>query len=694
MKNPSAPAKGDPVERISPTGEALRDVLDGPFHAIKQRWRDEVDADQVVRDAELTLDEARDWTLDRLTRLASRGFAIAGFPDEFGGRGDQADSVAHFEMLAMGDLSLNIKSGVQHGLFGGAIVNLGTEVQHRLFLPDAITVALPGCFAMTEVGHGSDVQSLETTITYLAGTDEFEVHSPGPTAAKIYIGNAARDGRAAAVFGQLIVDGEQHGVHCIVVPIRDAAGAALPGVTPGDQGHKGGLLGVDNGTLLFDHVRVPREYLLDRYGGVGEDGTYSSSIASKNARFFTMLGTLVRGRICVGGAAGSATRKALSIATRYALQRRQFRAPGLGEEVLLLDYQAHQRKLLPNIARAYAFGFAQNELALQLRRVLEASESDPTAARELETRAAGMKAAITRWANDTVQVCREACGGAGYMTANGLTLIRADVDVFATFEGDNTVLQQLVAKALLLDYRKTWGDYDMRGTAQATAKLVGGAFMERTTARAAIDRLVASARRRPESEQLLARGWHVEMFEDRERHTVEGLARRMRAAAKASGKDAFAATNALQGHMLAAARAHTDRVVLEAFIAGITGVEDGYLRSLLVKLCDLYALSVLEEDRAWFLEHQRMDATRAKSLTAAVDDLCRQLRPTALALVEGLGVPRTWLNSAMLADQGPSLPHALPATPPHARPAHASPPHVSPPAERNLAGARSRPQVA
>ena len=170
--------------------------------------------------------------------------------------------------------------------------------------------------------------------------------TPSPTAAKAYIGNAGRDGRMAAVFGQLWVEDVHQGVHVVLVPIRDENGNDLPGVTTGDQGHKGGLLGVDNGTISFEHVRVPREMLLDRYGGVDADGVYRSDIESKNARFFTMLGTLVRGRICVGGGAASAARKGLTIAVDYANRRRQFRAPGLGEEVYLMDYLTHQRRLI------------------------------------------------------------------------------------------------------------------------------------------------------------------------------------------------------------------------------------------------------------------------------------------------------------------------------------------------------------
>ncbi len=350
---------------ITPTGQGLRDALDGPFHKIKQHWRDTISAEDIIRDPTLGLEEARAWTLEHLVALANRGYAVAGFP---GREGTMAESVAHFEMLAMGDLSLNIKSGVQHGLFGGAITNLGNSWHHEAFLDDVISCKLTGIFAMTELGHGSDVQSIETTITYLPETDEYEINSPTPTSRKAYLGNAAAHGKMAAVFGQLQVAGEQQGVHCILVPVRGEELNDLPGVTTGDQGHKGGLLGVDNGTLFFDHVRVKREMLLNRFGGVGDDGVYHSPIESKAARFFTMLGTLVRGRICVGSGSGSATRKSLSIAVRYGLQRTQFRQPGLGQEVLLLDYQTHQRKLMPNVAKAYAYGFAVNEVALQLQR--------------------------------------------------------------------------------------------------------------------------------------------------------------------------------------------------------------------------------------------------------------------------------------------------------------------------------------
>ena len=142
------------------------------------------------------------------------------------------------------------------------------------------------------------------------------------------------------------------------------------------------------------------------------------------------------------------------------------------------------------------------------------------------------------------------------------------------------------------------------------------------------------------------------MFEFREQHLVETLARRMRAASKAPEDKMFDAVNDCQEHMLETARAHTDRTVLEAFIGGISACGDDYIKSLLIKVCDLYALATIEENRAGYMEHNRIDGSRSKAISSAVDALNLQLKDKAIELVEGLGVPEEWLGSAMLRDAG------------------------------------------
>ena len=350
-------------------------------------------------------------------------------------------------------------------------------------------------------------------------------------------------------------------------------------------------------------MRVPRTNLLNRYGDIDEHGVYTSPIDNPTRRFFTMLGTLVRGRISVAGGAGAATRTALTLAITYAGHRRQFAPPGSGDEVLLLDYRAHQRKLLPALATSYALLFAQNELVSRMHDVqLGGDAADPHDQRELEARAAGIKAVSTAHATATIQACREACGGAGYLAVNRLPALKADTDVFTTFEGDNTVLLQLVAKGLLTDYRDTFGDLDTLGMVRFGARQVAGAVIERTAARGLVERLMAAAPGRDAEEALLDRGWQCALFEDRERHLLETLAMRLRKAA-APDADAFGVFNDAQDHLIAAARAHVDRVVLEAFVAGVDACDDPTAQALLGRVCDLYALSTIEADKGWFLEH-------------------------------------------------------------------------------------------
>src|SRR4051794_5016481 len=393
----------------APDATKLRALLDGEHAEIRDRVREWLSMPGNAAATDLPMEEHREQVLAWTRELASEGDTAMGYPVEYGGKGSPGRSVTSFLTLAMGDPSLLVKSGGQFGVFGGAILHLGTERHHERYLRDVGTMELPGCFAMTETGHGSNVQALGTTATYDPETQEFVVHTPDDDARKDYIGNAARDGRMAVVFAQLNTGGEERGVHALLVPIRDEHGDPCPGVRLEDCGAKLGLNGVDNGRIRFDHVRVPRENLLDKYAQVAEDGTYFSPIENPTRRFFTMIGTLIQGRISVCGASISAAKVALTIAVRRALERRQFGPPGGAEEALLMDYRTHQRRLLPALAKTYALSFAQMRLVDELHEVFTSEATDDRSRRELETLAAGVKAVATWHASDTIQSCREAC---------------------------------------------------------------------------------------------------------------------------------------------------------------------------------------------------------------------------------------------------------------------------------------------
>jgi acyl-CoA oxidase len=621
------------------TATRLQRVLDGRWAQARDEARAMIREHPMPAVHELSVEEYRAQINAHAKMIAEQGRPGRLYPKAAGGEEDTGGAVTSFEMLGMSDLSLLVKAGVHWGLCGGAIFHLGTQEHHREYLPKIISYELPGCFGMTETGHGSDVQSLRTTATYDRDHREFVIHTPDEDARKDYIGNAAVHGRICTVFAQLITDGVSHGVHAFVVPIRDAEGNSMPGVDISDCGHKAGLNGVDNGRLSFDRVRVPRTALLNRFGDVAEDGTYTSPIENETRRFFTMLGTLVTGRISVSGAAVSATKVALAIAVRYGETRTQFAPPDEGaSEITLLDYLVHQRKLLPALAGTYALHFAQSELVGRLHDVFGADVDDERAQRQLESLAAGIKATTTEHATTTIQMCREACGGAGYLSENRLPQLKADTDVFTTFEGDNTVLLQLVAKGLLTDFSDDFGSLDTLGTVRFVADKVVSVVVERTAARSLIQSLIDAVPGRDEEADVRDRGWHLDMMEWRERHVLEGVALRLKGGVDA-GRDLFEVFNLAQDHVLLAARAHIDRVVLEQFVAAIATCEDPQVAALLNRLCDLHALSIIERDRGWFLEHGRLTGRRSKAVIAAVNELCGELRPYARMLVDAFGIP-------------------------------------------------------
>jgi acyl-CoA oxidase len=342
--------------------------------------------------------------------------------------------------------------------------------------------------------------------------------------------------------------------------------------------------------------------------------------------------------VSVSGAALSASKVALGIAVRYADVRTQFKAPDSDDEVTILNYLQHQRRLLPAVATTYALHFAQEELVAQLHEVFSNPDADEMARRQLETLAAGIKAINTWHATATIQTCREACGGAGYLSVNRLPQLKADTDVFTTFEGDNTVLMQLVAKTLLTNYRDEFGSLDSLGMVRFVADQVVENIVERTSARSVALRLLDALPGRDEEVSILDRGWQLDMITFREKHVLEGVTRRMRKG-MSDGEDAFDIFNSVQDHVLLAAHAHVDREVLELFVQAIDRCPDEQATELLDEVCSLHVLSLIERERGWFLEHGRLTPARAKAVTTAVNDLCKQLRPRATLLVDAFGIP-------------------------------------------------------
>jgi acyl-CoA oxidase len=607
--------------------DKLAAILDGPYEATFRKVKTLLSEPEFKYKDTDNLEEYRQTVFEWCQLLASQGIGSLGYPKQFGGGGDMGAYFAVMEALSYHDLSLVIKFGVQFGLFGMSIYFLGTEKHHKKYLQDVGTLRLPGCFAMTETGHGSNVKGIETTATYNATTRSFTIDTPNPHAQKEFIGNAACHGQMATVFAKLIVDGKDYGVGAFLVPLRGGNNKVLPGVTIRDCGRKMGLNGVDNGMILFDKVTVPYDNMLDRFATITAEGKFESAITSDNRRFFTMLGTLVGGRIGIPRSGLSAAKSGLTIAIRYGDTRRQFGPEG-GKEVPILNYRQHQRRLMPLLAEAYALHFS---LRYVTDRFLARTEDEM---QEIEALAAGLKAVATWNTTRTLQECRECCGGKGYLSENRIDSLKNDSDVYTTFEGDNTVLMQLVAKSRLTEFKQEFSNMDLFGMLSYVADQAKTSLIERNPI------IVRST----DEEHLLDFGFHLNAFKYRERNILTSAAKRLKRHVD-EGMDSFDAFNVCQNHLVQVGFAYIERVVLEQFIAQVEQTSDAPCQAILRKLCQLYALSQIDNSKGWYLENGYMEGVKTKAIRKTVDQLCWEVRQDAVPLTGAFKIPDSCLGA-------------------------------------------------
>lgn len=612
--------------------EAMTLLLDGTNRPIYEKVRTLLSEPEFQYMDAADLSAYRNKVLEWCKLLADQGFGALGYPREFGGGGDMAGYFAIMEALSYHDLSLVIKFGVQFGLFGMSVYFLGTEKHHRAYLSDIGKLKLPGCFAMTETGHGSNVRGIETTATYDRATRSFTIHTPNVNAQKEFIGNAACHGQMATVFAKMIVEEKDYGVSAFLVPIRDAKGALLPGISIRDCGRKMGLNGVDNGLITFTNVVVPYDNLLDRFARITDEGKFDSPIASDNRRFFTMLGTLVGGRIGIPRSGLSASKSGLTIAIRYGDRRRQFGPEG-GEEIPVLNYRQHQRRLMPLLANAYALHFALQYLT---DRFLHRTDKD---IQEIEALAAGLKAVATWSTTSTLQECRECCGGKGYMSENRIDALKNDTEVYTTFEGDNTVLMQLVAKSRLTEFKQEFSNMDVFGIFNYVAEQARTSITERNPI------IVRST----DEEHILDSGFHLNAFRYRERDILTSAAKRLKRHID-SGMDSFDAFNVCQNHLVQVSFAYIERIILEQFVAQVERTKDPSCKAMLNKLCQLYALWQIDSNKGWYLENGYMEGVKTKAVRKALDQLCWEIREDAIPLVNAFAIPDRCLAAPIAFD--------------------------------------------
>eukprot|EP01095_Lingulamoeba_sp_RSL-Kostka_P007406 TRINITY_DN2360_c0_g1_i2.p1 TRINITY_DN2360_c0_g1~~TRINITY_DN2360_c0_g1_i2.p1 ORF type:complete len:527 (-),score=184.79 TRINITY_DN2360_c0_g1_i2:551-2131(-) len=350
---------------------------------------------------------------------------------------------ALLEVISYFDLGLFLKTFIQYLVWGGSVVRIGTE-RHSHLLKDINSVDLCGAYGMTEQGHGSNVRACQTTAIYDKENKEFIINSPNDGSRKMWIANTACHGLKACIFARLILDGRDCGVNAFIVPIRNKSLIIEKNVEIEDCGNKLGMNGLDNGILRFTNKRIPRENLLNKVTDVTEDGSLISIFDRETDRFRAITESLVGERLSpfLGP-----TKVGLIISLRYANWRVQF-SPGKGQqEVPLLFYTSHKRRLLQILGTLFGYDFMYHYL-------WDRVESSPTQAdiEEIYALSAGVKSYSGWFTNLALQTFTECCGAQGFRACNRFGHFKADAGAMLTGAGDNTVLVQQVAKFMFNNY--------------------------------------------------------------------------------------------------------------------------------------------------------------------------------------------------------------------------------------------------
>lgn len=343
------------------------------------------------------------------------------------------------------------KLGVHYGLYTKSILKLGTQ-KHQKLADQALELKNLGCFGLTELGHGSNVQGILTTATYKHDERCFILNTPHELGMKYWIGNLAKTCDRAVVFAKLIVDDKDEGIHVFHVPVRNLRGDLLPGVIVGDIGHKLGHNGVDNAWVMFKRVKLPYDAMLDKYSAITEDGKFTSPIKKKMDRFALQLAALSGGRLAVGYTSGTVMMETGMIGLRYLCTRKQFGAKKYQEETLI-NYPLIQFRLFPILANSVIYNVFIEKIFYDWEN-LGTSKHDKKFEKEIHALSSFVKVINTWEANKAVLVVRELCGGHGYSSYSKLPDLIQDQNVQVTWEGTNDVLIQQTAKFLMKVFTK------------------------------------------------------------------------------------------------------------------------------------------------------------------------------------------------------------------------------------------------
>ncbi|XP_049858043.1 peroxisomal acyl-coenzyme A oxidase 3 [Schistocerca gregaria] len=542
------------------------------------------------------------------------------------------------------DLSVKFAAGV--ALCSNTILTLGTE-RHLHFFKAVWNGEILSCLALTEVEHGSNTKKMRTTATYDPSTQEFIIHTPDFRAAKCWAGNLGKTCTHAVLFAQLVTaDGVCHGLHAFMVPIRNPK-TLMPytGIIVGDMGEKIGLNGIDNGFIIFQNYRIPRENLLNRVSDVTPEGEYETFFTNPQQLLGASLENLSAGRVGIMQESANTLCHSVCIAVRYSAIRKQF-GPDENEELPILEYQLQQWRLLPYVSAACALKVFVSSFTDQYLDCVEESNSGGKLRRlnamvsEIHAMVSASKPLITWTCAYALQECREACGGNGYLKASGLGELRNNHDAKVTYEGDNNVLLQQTSNWLLRQWRQV---QENSSSPEVASPLKSAYFLlhakdilSKQFTGSCLDDVLRHTFVKESFQWLIC--WLLNVTEHRYQTYLKNC------------ENNFTARNNVQVYFartLSVVYAQNNVLVYFWQKCNDLNVEE-QLKPALIRMYLLYGLWCLEKHLVILYEGGYAQGPKVATLVKeAILHLCHQLKDDAVAIVDALAPPDYILNSVL-----------------------------------------------
>ncbi|KAI9281999.1 acyl-CoA dehydrogenase/oxidase C-terminal [Sporodiniella umbellata] len=528
---------------------------------------------------------------------------------------------------------------LHYNMFIPTLKSQTTAEQKKLFLEPALKNEIIGCYAQTELGHGSNVQGVETTATYIPESNEFEIHSPTLTSSKWWIGGLGKAATHAVVMARLITDGKDLGPHPFCIQIRSLENhLPLKGITVGDIGPKFGFNAVDNGFIMFDHYRVPHVSFLANYSQVQPGTGMYSKPPNAKLSYGTMV--FVRANIVMG--VRYALAKATTIAVRYSAVRQQFvdaASPKKWDskvvETPVLDYTMQQYRLLPIISAAYACFFTGREM-LRLydlnQKAMKDGNFDLLA--DLHASSSGLKSLTTTMAVESIEECRRACGGHGYSMFSGLGQFYQDYLPNVTWEGDNYILTQQTARYLLKTFRNV-----VSGKAEPSEYNHTISYLNQYLQNTSFKCPATKASDFLNPEMILS------AFGFRAAYGIAKVAEQI---------DRKGRTwNSMLIEISRISKAHCQFILVRNFIVALQNdpilaqQEHKSISQILKTLSFLFSLYLMEKELSEFLLSGYLSSEQCALLKEQIISLLDIVRPQAVGLVDAFALPDYYLHSAL-----------------------------------------------